>query len=116
MTPYKLLRQACGLSQREAAEFRGVRLDTVKSWDTGRNNAPQDAVDQLKDLYGLLVEAAGNAVETIQLKTADEIEIAYPLSDADAQSKGLPCLGAWEAMTAMVIAELEQPVKLVPRQ
>jgi hypothetical protein len=116
MTPYLLLMQACGLSQREAAELRNVRVDTVKSWCTGRNNAPQAAVDQLRDLYGRLVETAGNAVEAIEAMAGDSpVEIGYPADDHEARALGMPCVGAWRAMAAMVVAEMHCPVRLVPR-
>ncbi len=50
----KTLYAAClsrlGLSQSEATALHGVRLDTVKSWSSGRNPVPQGAWDQLRDL------------------------------------------------------------------
>lgn len=116
MTPYLLLIQACGLSQREAAELRGVRIDTVKSWCTGRNTAPQQALDQLRDLYALMVDTSEQAIDAIQQTPVDAaIVLGYPADDHEAQSLGLPCVGAWRAMAGMVIAALGGPVTLVPR-
>ena len=36
---YDLLRQRCGLSQQEAADVHSTRLDTIKSWCSGRRLA-----------------------------------------------------------------------------
>lgn len=121
MTPYSLLRQACGLSQSEAASLRGVRVDTVKSWDTGRRDAPDQAIEQLRNLYGLIVEKSGQIADHINDFVAsrgealESIEVGYPADDHEAQALGLPCVGAWRAMAGMVLVELTVNVKLVPR-
>ena len=48
----KTLYAAClsrlGLSQSGAASLHNVRLDTVKSWSSGRNPVPQGAWDELR--------------------------------------------------------------------
>lgn len=121
MTPYNLLRQACGLSQSEAATLRGVRIDTVKSWDTGRREAPDQAIEQLRNLYGLIVEKAGEIADHINTfvesrgGSPESIEVGYPVDDHEAQALGVPCVGAWRAMAGMVLVELTVDVKFVPR-
>lgn len=46
-TMFKLVCESCGLSVREAAKFLGAKLDTVKSWSSGRNPAPESVIEKL---------------------------------------------------------------------
>lgn len=62
MTPYRLLLSLSGLSQAEAADFHGVRLDTVKSWSAGRNRAPEGAISEVRDLIAKQARAADAAL------------------------------------------------------
>ena len=49
---YNLLREACGISQAEAAEFvHGTRLDSVKSWCSDRRTAPESIINELQKLH-----------------------------------------------------------------
>jgi hypothetical protein len=50
MNTYALLLKLSGLSIGEAAEFHGVRLDTVKRWNNGRDDPPSGALDELRGL------------------------------------------------------------------
>ena len=56
----KTLYAACisrlGLSLSEAAALHGVRLDTVKSWSSGRNRVPAGAWRELRAREDLIVE------------------------------------------------------------
>ena len=59
----KTLYAAClsrlGLSQSEAATLHGnVRIDTVKSWASGRNRVPQGAWDDLRAYEIKIIDAA----------------------------------------------------------
>lgn len=45
----------------------------------------------------------------------DEIEIGYPADDHEAQSLGWPCVEAWAAMAARVLAASDTRIRLVPR-
>ena len=58
----KTLYAACltrlGLSLPEAAKHHGVRLDTVKSWSSGRNRVPVGVWDDLRDLERKIGEAS----------------------------------------------------------
>lgn len=117
MTPFALLLQLCGLSHREGGDFLDVRPDTVKSWSAGRNRVPAGVIEQLRDLARALDRTAERAVETILAETPEtaDIEIGYPTDDYEARALGLPCVGAWSAMAARVIAAIDRPVRLVPR-
>lgn len=61
MTTFASAIRLCGLSQPEAAEFFGVRIDTVKSWSAGRNPVPAGVWDMLADLWRRIENAADNA-------------------------------------------------------
>lgn len=121
-TPFALLLQLSGLSHREAADYLAVRLDTVKSWSSGRNPCPDGAI---ADMRWLIAQQERTAAETLaqiaQLKTdhgsPDAIELGEPLDDDEAQSIGWPCVGAWRGMAARVVANAPQgfTIQIVPR-
>ena len=58
----KTLYAAClsrlGLSQSGAATLHGVRIDTVKSWASGRNPVPQGAWEDLREYETQIVDGA----------------------------------------------------------
>lgn len=93
-THFELLRHACGLSQREAAELLGVRLDTVKNWSIGRRNPPEAV---LTDLAALAMRAESEA-----RKATGAVLVAE--TDGQAQEWGWPCLGAQHAFAGRAIA------------
>ena len=117
MTLFSLLESLGGISHREGAEFLDVRLDTVKSWAVGRNPAPPGALGEMKGLIAMQERAAREALAMIEREAVDmiEIEIGYPADDNEALALGWPCVGAWAAMAARVVASSERPVRLVPR-
>lgn len=107
--PVALLLQISGLSQREAADFLCVRLDTVKSWSSGRNPCPDGVIDDLRDLVSKQARAADEALAQVRTMitehgSPDAIDLGEPLDDDDAQSLGWPCIGAWRGMAARIIA------------
>jgi hypothetical protein len=108
-TLFDLLAQACGLSQREAADFLRVRLDTIKSWASGRRQAPQDALAELAALANRIDTAAAEALAQIEKMVAQhgvpaEIDLGVAADDAEAQSIGWPCVGAQCASFGLVVA------------
>lgn len=120
ITPFGILASLAGLSHREAALVCGVRLDTVKSWSSGRNRAAAGAIDDLRALIARQERSAAEAVAQIahlaqSHGAPDEIEIGYPADDYEAQALGWPCVGAWAAMAARVVAATPIPIMLVPR-
>jgi hypothetical protein len=120
MNKFALLTHFSGLSLREAADFHHVRLDTVKSWSVGRRRAPAAVLDELRALIVRQEQGAAEALKQIselidEHGEPDEIEIGYPADDHEAHSLGWPCVGAWRAMAARVVAKSPSAVKLVPR-
>lgn len=55
-TIYAACLSRLGLSQAEAAALHNVRLDTVKSWSSGRNPVPAGVWDDLRDLEDKIVD------------------------------------------------------------
>ncbi|MEY9674567.1 helix-turn-helix domain-containing protein [Bradyrhizobium elkanii] len=124
MSIYDLMRQRCGLSQTEAAEFQDVRLDTVKSWCSGRRPAPQKAVDELRDLYRRIHEA-GEAYAHQVLRRGPRVDdagaryqLAEPVDDADAIANGWPSKAACLAALGIAIAALpvDAGLELIPHK
>src|SRR5258708_36259129 len=116
MTLYNLLRQRCGLSQREAADFNGVALRTAEDWCSGtRRNAPQGAINELRGLYARIEAAVASAIAEIRQQKPEQIELGLAKTDKEAKSLGLPCIGAHAALLAIVAARLDMPVAIVPR-
>lgn len=110
VTLFSLLTHVCGLSQREVATTLRVRLDTAKSWATGRRQAPPEALDELVALAVRIETAANEALAQIETAAAQhgapaaEIELGVASDDAEAQSIGWPCVGAQSACLALVVA------------
>ena len=121
MTPFGILAALAGLSHGEAALVCGVRIDTAKSWASGRRTAPPGAINELRALISRQAKAANEAIAQIARLAKshgapDEIEIGYPADDHEAQSLGWPCVGAWAAMAARVVSQASvPPIILVPR-
>lgn len=120
MTPAALLMELAGLSHREAAEFLRVRIDTVKSWSAGRNAINAGALAELQGLIARQERAASETLAQMRAMMAahgspDEIEVGYPADDHEARTMGWPCVGAWSAMFARVIAAAPAKIVLVPR-
>lgn len=119
-TAFTLLSQRCGLSLREAANFLGVRIDTVKSWSSGRNPAPAGVIDELRRLYGRIEGAAEAAIQQIEDVATDAgqpetVEMGISADDHEAQSLGWPCVGAHAAVIGLVAAWADVPIVIVPR-
>ena len=116
MTPFALLCDLAGLSQREAGEFLKMSLSSVDKMRRGLRSAPPGALGELRHLIEKQERAAGEAYRLILAsREADEIQLGYPADDHEAQSLGWPCVGAWKAMAARAMARIEAPFTLVPR-
>lgn len=71
MTTFRHALMICGLSQTEAADFLGVRLDTIKSWSAGRRRVPVGAWKMLAGLYEQIQDAADGAADAMVLDGID---------------------------------------------
>lgn len=85
MTTFACALQICGLSQKEAADYFDVRIDTVKSWSAGRNAVPAGVWDMLAGLWRRIEDAADDA----SLTDAIDSPMARLNVDAD-DADGLP--------------------------
>ena len=112
-TPFKLLCDRCGLSQREAADFLGARLDTVKSWASGRNRAPAGVIAELRKLHATIERAAGELVAEVKKRRPDELALFLARTDDEARDRGWPCIGAMAAAIGIVAARTDLPVVMM---
>jgi len=109
-TIFSLLCQVCGLSHRESADLFDVRIDTVKSWSAGRNGTPDAVLGELVNLADAIDAAADEAVREIEAQSGarggepEVIEIGLASDDHEAQSLGLPCVGAHRTLIALTVA------------
>lgn len=120
ITAFSLLCQRCGLSNREAAAFVNVRIDTAKSWASGRNRTPDGVIAALRGLAARQENAASQALAQINEATTahgqpDVVEIGWCADDYEAQLLGFPCVGAHAAVLGIILARHNGPVLLVPR-
>lgn len=110
---YDVLRRRCGLTQLEAADLRGVRLDSVKSWCSGRRPAPAEAVEELRELETAIARAgaAYARLMTARQLLPDErgpgvYVVSEPSSEQQAHDFGWPCASVCLAAIAAAIAGL----------
>lgn len=120
-TELRLALDACGLSQREAAAFFGVRTDTVDKAARGKSNTPPGWMRQLRALYALQRKTANEALKLIasqiEAHGPGEIELGYCADDSEAKDLGFPCVGAHSATLRIVWEGLPDGciVEFVPR-
>jgi hypothetical protein len=116
---YNLLREACGISQAEAAEFvHGTRLDSVKSWCSDRRNAPQGVINDLQKL-AREIQNAGTDYAALLKKTSkgDVYVVGLPRDEEDARACGFPSIGAQMRAIAVAISLLPEnsEIRMVER-
>jgi hypothetical protein len=115
---YDLLREACGLSQTEAAEYQDVKLDSVKSWCSDRRPAPIPVIAQLQELMRL-IERSG---KDFAAKMKPDYEkgaciIGLPHDEKDARACGFPSKTAHLRAIAITLSRLPDgaAIQLVER-
>lgn len=115
MTPTSALLALAGLSQADAADYLGIRVDTVKSWARSRNpTTPRPGVTaELLELIHGQEAAADQVLADAARRGLTEIVITAPADDAEARALGYPGVSAWGAMLARVIAGASVPVVLL---
>src|SRR5262249_48206923 len=121
-TPFAVLAERCGLSQREAAEFLKVRIDTVKSWCAGRNVAKPAVLAELRGLYASIQAAADQLAQDnrrlleLQRERGDEPRgIVFGLAETDdiARAFGFPSQGPYAAAIGLALLRLPDDVAIV---
>jgi hypothetical protein len=116
---YNVLREACGISQAEAAEFvHRTRLDSVKSWCSDRRTAPQGVINDLQKL-AREIQNAGTDYAALLKRTSkgDVYVIGLPRDEQDARSCGFPSIGAQMRAIAVAISHLpeDSEIRMVER-
>lgn len=118
---YALLRERCGLSIREAAEFHAVPVNTVTKWSSGDRNAPPGVVAELRELYATIEDIADEAVAAVDQAKSEQgsppeaVELGLASDDYEAQQLGLPCVGAHAAAVGLAAISIDDSVVIVPR-
>jgi hypothetical protein len=116
------LAERCGLSQREAAEFLKVRIDTVKSWCVGRNVAKPAVLAELRGLYASIQAAAdklaqdnGRLLELQRERGIAPRGIVFGLAKTDdvARAFGFPSQGPYVAAIGLALLRLPDDVAIV---
>ncbi len=116
---YNLLREACGISQAEAAEFvHETRLDSVKSWCSDRRAAPQGVINDLQKLAREIQNSGvGYAALLKKISEGDVYVIGLPSDERDARACGFPSIGAQMRAVAVAISNLPEgsEIRMVER-
>jgi hypothetical protein len=114
---YNLLRETCGISQTEAADVHSTRLDTVKSWCSGRRPVPSGVIDQLgeiaRDIHQAATEFAGKLKRGTEKSGSNTFTIGLPKDETDARWCGFPCLGAHLRTIGLTIAQLPPDAEIL---
>lgn len=111
MNTYALLLALSGLSNGEAAAFHAARLDSVKRWANGRDEAPSGVVEELRSLIDRQ-ERMAEAMLSINRQQASErgqpedIETTWDPSE-------WPCRSAAAMALARVAAKVRVQVRLI---
>lgn len=100
MTTFKSALSICGLSQRQAAEFFGVSVSSVKDWSSGRATPPEGVWRLLAELFERIQDAADSAADHMALEGIDPR--AWGNIEADLPDDPLPD-GADSAAGAMAL-------------
>lgn len=121
-TLFNILRQECGLSLREAAEFCEVRFDTIRNWDYDRRTPPKDLLIKLHNLSARINFVAAESLNKIrELPKSETIIIGYAVDDHEAQNHPIqwPFASTQYAMLGVLFSMMTPEellmVRLVPR-
>ncbi len=110
MNTYALLLKLSGLSQREAATFHAVSLDSVKSWCSGRRATPAGAVNEMRGLIAKQERAANEALAKYREMVAafgapKTVSLPIPAGD-------WPCKSAGHMALARVAAAINAAIEI----
>ena len=113
----------CGMTHEECADYLGVRLDSVRSWSSGRRNVPQGVEAKLIKLWRLIEDEASRIVDGIETQLIEmahqglpeSVEFGIPRSREEANELGWPSVGSFMRIAALVAANIEVKLDLVER-
>jgi transcriptional regulator with XRE-family HTH domain len=119
---YRTLREACGLSQQDAANFHDVAIRTIAHWETGRNNVPSGAAQELRGLSATIERGVQNILTLIaeidvKHEAPEEITLYryrtlddYTGSRADQEGLAWPCHNAMLGRAMLAIRRMGRTV------
>src|SRR5262245_32681196 len=120
MTAFSIMRERCGLSWAETAQFLNVPMQTVEEWASGRKATPKSVVIQLRALYRHVVHSGRELGERFRIELEQQakrhVVIGIVGDDIAAQEHGFPCAGPHAAAVGIAIMLLPDDVtfELVP--
>lgn len=79
----RVLRQNCGLTQEDVAEYIGCGLRSVKRWEAGKSRIPQRVVDTLTQLRIRILTESSLMLSFASSRTEPIALILYDEEDAD---------------------------------
>jgi hypothetical protein len=115
---YNVLREACGLSQAEAADLHEARLDSVKSWCSDRRTAPPGVINDLQKLARQIHTSGVRYAELLKQRNEGDVYIIGLARDEDdARACGFPSMGAQMRAVAVAISQLsdDSEIRLIER-
>jgi transcriptional regulator with XRE-family HTH domain len=119
---YRTLREACGLSQQAAAAFHGVAVRTITHWETGRNNIPSGAAEEIERLNANIERAVLDTAKTLKSQHGEPHAVALTRYRTDAgyaggraAAEGLPhcCHNALVGRAKIALERLGASVSIV---
>jgi hypothetical protein len=112
---FGLALQAAGLTGEDAAELLGVTLDAVKSWSSGRREAPAEAWEKLRDWWEWASKARLAMVAKAAKTPPGWIEIGMPTDLAEAQGVGFLAMEMNARQIGLLALEVKASIRVVPR-
>ncbi len=64
----KEIRGICEMTQKEFADFTGIPIDTLKSWESGKSNPPDYVIDFLRISVEMVSKTAEEEGRLMRLK------------------------------------------------
>lgn len=118
-TDYLTLRaamSACGLEQKEAAKFLGVRPDTFRKAISGKTPTPPGWLLELAELSDTIQSLAENAMSELDNYPEDiPIDFGLATDDHEAEDLGLPFASCHAKVAEIIWVHCANRMTVVPR-
>ncbi len=101
MTNFKTALSLCGLSQQGAADFLGIRLDTVKKFCAGTSRPSLGIWKLLANLFEQIQDAANSVADHMSLEDIDPR--TFNELEADVSGNELPTPSTVQAAGVMAL-------------